>query len=409
MPRSRADGTPARRPRRFNLSQRRVDRIRAEPLPFTVWDKRTPGLCVRVHPSGRKAWKVVYRKHGRPEWLHVGDAGTISHTDARRIAARVAVQVFEGRDPVAERRAQRAGTFAEVAERYFNEHARRRNKSWAQADRLTRRYLLPRWGRLSPASISRSDVRAMLASIAAPILCNQVRATCSAIFNWCVGMEIITVNPCVGVKRNPTRSRARILSDDEIKRFWAAFDVVGLLRTSALRLVLLTGQRGGEVTHLLRQHIVGDWWEMPGQVDASCGWPGTKNYCDHRVFLSQPVQRIIAELSNGEASGFVLGDERGRPIDGLDHAMREICRTIGAERATPHDLRRTFASTLARLGRDRVLMDKILNHKDGSVGGVYDRYHREPEMRRAMERVAAHVLALVNNGQAVDNVVELRS
>ena len=294
MPRSRADGTRAHAPRCFNLSQGRVDRARAEAVPYSIWDKRTPGLCLRVHPRS-KAWKVVYRMHGRPQWLHVGDADAIPYADARRIAQRVAVQVADGRDLVAERRAARAGTFAEVAERYVREDASRHNKSWAQADRLARRYLLPRWGRLQPAAITRGDVRTMMTSIAAPILANQVLAAASAIFGWCVEMEIIAVNPCVGVKRNPTKSRRRILDDDEIKKFWAAFDSVGLLRASALRLVLLTGQRPGEVSRMRREHVSQDgWWTLPGAADASIGWPGTKNSVDHDVFLSPPAARSFA-------------------------------------------------------------------------------------------------------------------
>src|SRR6516225_879793 len=136
MPRPRADGARARAPRRFNLTQRRIDRLPVEPLPYNVWDRKTPGLCVRQYPSGKRAWYCVYRARGKAEWLYAGDARLISHADAKNKMKRVAAMLLDGKDPVAERRAARAGTFAEVVERYFNEHAKRRNKSWAQADAL---------------------------------------------------------------------------------------------------------------------------------------------------------------------------------------------------------------------------------------------------------------------------------
>jgi integrase len=355
-----------------------------------------------VYPSGRRAFYVVYRARGRAEWLHLGD---IPIADARKRRDRVAVMVADGKDPAAEKRAAHGGTFGELAERYAREHSSRHNKSWVQADRLTRRYLLPRWGRLQPAAITRGDVRAMMASIAAPILANQVLASCSGIFSWAVSMDIVPTNPCTGIKRNPTASRARILSDDEIPKFWAALDSVGLLRSAMLRTIWLTGQRGGEVRHMLRQHIIGDWWEMPGRPDPACDWPGLKNHTDHSVYLSQPVRRIIAELSSGETTGFVFASDRGRPIGGLDAAVRKICADTGIPDLRPHDLRRTFGSTVTGLGLGRATMDRLLNHADHSIASVYDRHAYRREDQAAWERVAAHVVAIAE-GQVIDNVVE---
>ena len=74
--------------------------------------------------------------------------------------------VAEGKDPQADKRAERgAGTFADLAARYVEQYAKRKNKSWAQADRLVRRYVLPRWGKLQAAGIVRADVKALMASI----------------------------------------------------------------------------------------------------------------------------------------------------------------------------------------------------------------------------------------------------
>jgi integrase len=124
-----------------------------------------------------------------------------------------------------------------------------------------------------------------MASIEAPDLANQTLAAVSAIFTWAVKEEILPANPCKLVARNPVRSRERVLSESELPRFWSAFDDVGLVAASALRMILLTGQRPGEVAHMRREHIVDGWWEMPGEPMPALGWPGTKNAATHRVWL----------------------------------------------------------------------------------------------------------------------------
>jgi hypothetical protein len=179
---------------------------------------------------------VVYRYQGRPRWLHLGDARSIGLADARRLTARIMLDVAEGKDPVAERRAEEnSGTFADLAAQY-ELHAKKHNKSWKQAERLVSRLLLPRWGKLKANAIARSDVRVMMASIEAPIVANQTLAAASAIFTWAIKQEIVTVNPCKGVDMNPTSSRERVLSDQEIKLLWPKLD-------PALRLIILTGSK----------------------------------------------------------------------------------------------------------------------------------------------------------------------
>ena len=117
-----------------------------------------------VQPTGHKAWKCVYSRNGAPRWLHIGDAGAIGLADARRLAARAMLEAAEGKDPVADRKAQRnQGAFAELAARYLETYAKRKNKSWQQAERLVRRNVLPYWGKLKAADITRVDVKAMMA------------------------------------------------------------------------------------------------------------------------------------------------------------------------------------------------------------------------------------------------------
>jgi integrase len=354
------------------------------------WDTHQHGLALTVQPSGHRAFKVIYTIRGRgPRWFHIGDARAIALTDARRMAGKIMVQVAEGQDPHADRVALRGrGSFAEIAQRYVEQHAKRRNKSWGQADALVTKYLTPRWARLDIGTIRRADIRSAIAAIERPVLANQVLAAASAVFSWAVKQEIITVNPCSGVERHDTTSRERILSDAEIAAFWPHL-------SAPLKMILLTGQRPGEIAHLHRQHVVdGKWWDMPGQPDAATGWPGTKNAQAHRVWLSELVRLLLED---------VLASRR--TTQSTQQAMREICAKLGIkEKVTPHDLRRTFCSKVTALGFGREAMNRITNHKEGGIGDVYDRHKYGEENKRVMETVARQIKDIAGNRS---NVIEL--
>jgi hypothetical protein len=151
-----------------------VSTRKAQKRDELVWDLKQPGLALSVRTTGRKVWKVIYRFHGRPRWLHLADVRSVGLADARRLAAKIVLDVIEGKDPAAERRAERlTGTFAELAAQYVELHARKHKKSWRQAEALVRRHLLPRWGNLKSSAITRADVRAvMMIRIEAPIVAN---------------------------------------------------------------------------------------------------------------------------------------------------------------------------------------------------------------------------------------------
>ena len=239
----------------------------------------------------------------------------------------------------------------------------------------------------------------------APVVVNQVLASASAIFSWALREEVggVRANPCSKVERNETKSRERVLSDSEIPKFWEAFDSAGLVRSMALKTILLTGQRPGEVSAMRREHIVDGWWEMPGAPVPELDWPGTKNGASHRVWLPAPAQALLDEM---DGYGLVFAGPRGRAVDKLDDAMREICRRLGVERATPHDLRRTHGTTITALGFGREAMNRVQNHKEGGIASVYDRHGYAVENKRIMEAVAARIMALVEDGSADAKVLQ---
>ncbi len=393
--------------RKRQLTELYVRKLRPEKgKAFLVWDTYQHHLALQVQPTGDKAWKCIYSRLGRPRWLHIGNANAIGLSDARKLAAEAMLAVAKGKDPAAEKRAERgAGTFAELADRYLKEYAQAKNKSWKQARTLVERYVLPSWAKLQAGTITRADVKAMMRRIEAPILGNQTLAAVSAIFTWGVKEEIVASNPCAKVDRNPTRSRERVLSESEVPLFWQAFDDADLVTSTALKVLLLTGQRPGEVSHLRHEHIRGGWWELPGEAVAGI-WPGTKNAQSHRVWLPKLVQELIGKLDD-ETAGFVFAGPRRRPVSDLDAAMREICKKLNVERATPHDLRRTHGSTITALGFGRDAMNRIQNHREGGIASVYDRHQYADENKRIMEAVAHRIMALAEGKREASNVVHM--
>src|SRR5262245_3690192 len=118
---------PKRAARKGKLTELSVRKLRPEAAAYLIWDTHQRGLAIRVQPSGSKGWKAIYSRRGRPRWLHLGDAGVIGLADARQMAAEAMLAVAKGKDPAAEKRAERgAGTFAELAERYVEHYAKRR-------------------------------------------------------------------------------------------------------------------------------------------------------------------------------------------------------------------------------------------------------------------------------------------
>ena len=390
---------PPKRPaRRVRLTAMTVEKAVPEAGSYLIWDERQPNLALRVRSNGRKTWTVIYSRAGRSRWLHLGDVRVVGLAEARVMAGEIMLAVAKGGDPAADRRAEgNAGTFGDLHSQYLEQHAKKRNKSWRQGDALIRRHVMPFWAHLRAASITRSEVKAMLARIAGPILANQTLAAVSACFSWGMAEDLVAANPCRGIARNATTSRERVLAEAEVAPFWHALDDIDPSQAAALRVILLTGQRPGEVRHMRREHIKNGWWELPGKPVPELRWPGTKNGATHRVSLPEPAQEIITGLTDaGSETGLVFTAPLAGPVANLHRPLAEICRKLGIEHTTAHDLRRTHGSTITALGFGRDAMNRIQNHREGGIASVYDRHGYADENRRIMEAVATRILSLVN-------------
>jgi integrase len=274
-----------------------------------------------------------------------------------------------------------------------------------------RRHILPAWGGRDIHEIARRDVIDLLDQIADSgriATANRVRVYLSHFFNWCVSRDILAISPVHGVKPvGREASRERVLSDDEIRWFWRACDDLGFPWGPLGQTLLLTGQRLGEVAGMTDAEISGDVWSMAPQR--------TKNGRAHAVPLSSAVSDVLAgvERVKGKA-GLVFTTTGESPVSGYhkgrNHIAERMAEIAGQEipHWTFHDLRRTAATGMARLGIPVRVTEAVLNHVSGTAAGivsVYQRHDYADEKRNALDAWARLVADLVE-GRA-DNVVRI--
>ena len=189
------------------------------------------------------------------------------------------------------------------------------------------------------------------------------------------------MRPC----RAPTieTARDRILSDAELKAVWQAADALGWPYCGFVHLLILTGQRRNEVADLTWREIDLDakLWTLPAAR--------AKNDVEHTIPLSDLVVEILRAVPRIDGSEFVFTVTGRRPIQG-HHVIKRRMDALMPPDITPwvvHDIRRTVASGMARLGVNLLVIEKILNHVSGSFGGivgVYQRHSFADEKRAAM-------------------------
>ena len=264
-----------------------------------------------------------------------------------------------------------------------------------------RRDFLPYIGAHTKAEdVKRRDIVAMLDGKAAtaPVAANRLLEVVRRLYTWGMDKELVEATPFARKVKRPTeeKSRDRVLSEDEIRALWNSLPEARHMTEStrtALRLVLLTAQRPGEVCGMEWDEldVARGWWEIPREK--------TKSDRAHRVPLTPMALELIEAQPKGDRWIFSI-----KPV-GLHSGVRRN-KFLGLKRWTPHDLRRTAASHMAAAGVDRFTLERVLNHADSSVTGIYDRYTYDAEKRRALEKWERRLRSII--GESVDsNVVEI--
>ena len=423
------------------LTAAAVARLRPGKERQQYLDAGCPGLYLLVQPSGVKSWVMRFRRlngkqgkltlgrvdlraRGSPDEPAVGTPLTLAA--ARRLAFSIQHERATGKDVFATARraklvrtARAENTFDRGALDFIEQHARPKNRTWRdQAKILGLRPdgleliaggLSDRWRNRPVGEISGDDIHALVAEVRASgvpgwrgVSTGQMSsralvmyAVLSKMFGWLAENRRLGLNPCTGVAHPATQPpRERVLRDTEVATFWRAARAERKEFAAVLMLLLLTGQRRGEVRGLRRSELSddGDTWTIPGER--------TKNRRVHVVPLSKLARDIVAGVgtkseimftTNGRAP-VVIGSKIKRRLD-------------AAMKTTPwrlHDLRRTAATGMAELGVQPHIIEAVLNHVSGhraGVAGTYNRAAYAAEKKAALEKWAAHVKRITHHGQ----------
>ena len=370
----------------------------------TVNDPAVAGLHLRITASGVKTWAVLYRVDGRRRRLTLGRYPRLGLADARKKAQETLRDVALGEDPARakqERRDVEAGkdTFGALGDRYIEEHAKPRKRSWKEDRRKLQREVPRSWRRRPASEITRRDVRELVDAKArtAPISANRLRALLHTVFAFGLARDLVEHNPVTGTPRpGVERQRDRVLTEDEIRVFWKATnpgeldDTMAPAMSAFWRLRLVTAQRAVEVNTMRWSDIDLDnaVWTIPSER--------SKNALAHRVPLSELALGIITSLPQFDP--YVLAGARG------NRQRYEAAKFIPVDGFKGHDLRRTAASYMASAGVPRLHIGKVLNHAERGVTAVYDRHGYDAEKRTALNTWAAKLGAILGS-RGVGDVV----
>jgi integrase len=366
------------------------------------WDSEIPGFGLRVTATGAKSFILDYRIHGRQRRYTFGQWPEMTATAARTEALEIRARIKQGHDPMEERsQSRQEPTLAHLATAYIEDAKSRKRPSSLRDDRrMIDKLISPRLGNRRLKAIGESDVAALHDALkATPYQANRTVALLSSIFNLGIRKKWTTENPARGILKFPEAKRERWLSVEELQRFREALDgYADQSAANALRLLMLTGSREGEV-------LKAEW----DQFDLARGvWTkpshNTKQKKVEHIPLNPPALALLKAMMPQNATGPLFpGIEKGeaRTTEARTTLRRpwiQACKAAGlAEPITRkgkkrtitryrptlriHDLRHNFASHLASNGVSLQIVGKLLGHTQASTTMRYA--HLQDEALRA--------------------------
>jgi integrase len=373
-----------------------------------VRDQSVPGLRIRVGVSGTRTFMLRKNVAGRYRNITLGRFSTrFGLAEARKKARQLLSDIEMGADPVTalpqRRKVAPVLTVNALFPSYLKAKADRRRIS--EVERVFKRHILPVFGDRAAEQIRRSEITRFIDEIAedTPVMARNVLGYFSSFYGWAMPrLDNLDANPCRDAGRPPApKPRERVLSENEVGALWRILQREPKPFGPAIKLLLLTGQRRNEVFDAARAEfdLKAKLWTIPG-VRA-------KNGATHFVPLSPMALAIIRELLAIEKSDKLLpakGNWEASP-SGFSKAVRRIRAALEIEMGTPvphwtlHDLRRTVATGLQRLGVRLEVTEAVLNHLSGSrsgIVGVYQRHNYYDEKRVALAAWAREVKRLAS-------------
>jgi integrase len=369
--------------------------LAAGKIDFVFFDDDLQGLGLRLRQGSKGisyTWIFQYSRNGNAKRMRVGDYPTLSPQAARDIARPWYGAVCQGRDPASEKAQAQIDhdSFGQTVTLYLA--AKKddlRERTYIEAERYLTDYAKRLHSR-PLANVSRADAANLLNDVArdsGPMAANRLRSNLSSLFTWAQRQGKAESNPVAFTEKREEQKRDRVLTDDELRAIWnAAGD--GDYGT-IVKLLILTGQRREEIGGLRWSEIAGGQINLPPNR--------TKNGKAHFIPLAQAALALLPART-GRDHLFGRGDGADG-FAGWSAAKAALDKRLGDMPAwTLHDLRRTVSTQMHEKGVAPHVVEAIINHISGhkaGVAGTYNRANYHAERKVALDKWAAHIMALV--------------
>lgn len=381
-----------------------------------IFDPETTGLALIVSPKGKRSFSVVARDPiaGKQVWKQIGAPDLISVAKARELAAAAVARIKAGQAPIeAPQPPEAPKTFREVGEEFIKRWVDKGGKkqdgtplrSKRDIERQFRTYLYPRWGSKPFHEIRRGVVTKLMDEIVdnhGPVQADRVLATLAKMFNWHRQYDEDYVSPIIPeMKRSGShvaRARTRILSDDEIRKLWAACEGAGAFG-AFVKVALLTGQRRAKVGTMRWDDLDGAIWTIAAEPREKVN-PG-------KLKLPKLTLAIIEAQPRIKDNPFVFAGRGKKAFNSFSDGKQDLQAKAPIAPWVIHDLRRTARSLMARAGVRSDIAERTLGHVIPGVEGVYDRHAYLEEKGEALAALAALVERILKGDE--NNVVPIKA
>ncbi len=361
---------------------------------------------MRVGVSGGRTFIVRKRIGGQVRTITLGRySPRFGLADARKNARTLLSDIKAGGDPSMRPTARKREALGKTVRTMWPDYraAKADRRSIKEIERIFNRYILPHFGDRIAETITRAEITRFIDEIArtSPVMARNVLAHLSSFYGWALPrLDSLSANPCRDAGRPPIpKSRDRVLSDAELGMLWNVLDGKAAPFGPAIRLLILAGQRRSEVFDADRSEfdLKAKLWTIPRER--------AKNGVAHLVPLSREAVAILQDVPKRNDSEKLFparGNGENGP-SGFSKAMARIRAAMDEQAGQPmahwtlHDLRRTLATGLQRLGVRLEVTEAVLNHVSGSRGeivGVYQRHNNFAEKREALDAWAKEIARL---------------
>jgi integrase len=421
---------------RMNFTAASVAAIKPHPNDrVDYWDTNLPGFGLRIAPSGVRTWMYWYRVGRQARRWTIARVEKLSLADARDRVRR-----SYGTDPAAQKtEAREARTVGDLVVEYLRVHAPTK-KTGHRDQWIADKDILPKLRNVAVRDVKRQHIQKLLDDIRdpggrnAPGSVLPVRRLLSKLWNFAIPREGYGVEYNIVTRTDAPKPgrRTRNLTDVDLTKLLAALDAETAaghrLTATWLHLILLTGQRPGEVLSMRWDAL--DIFAPGSETRKSGFWDVrvSKNGDPINAALSREAVRVLralrewslAEHERIEAnmsgrrpmrpmSAFVFPAGRGKrdrqdgqfvdaPMCGmLSNAVDRVRDRMGVQDWQPRDLRRTCRTLMSKLGIARDIAERVLNHTDNTINSVYDRYDFQVERLDAVNRVGSHLAKLTRS------------